>query len=357
MKNKIIFISVLFFLFTNYVFAMESENANSLYSLTNYKIPLNKKGASIGQLIGSEMKSKIKLLEDTAKLFSVSKDGNVRLKKNVMLKDDNASFRYSVTLGWDNQRVEFELVKDEFIKNKVIAHRGAWKKEKMAQNSIRSLQHAIQLGCEGSEFDVWLSADKVPVLSHDPVIGGLTVEESSVKDLKDIILPTDDKIATLEEYITEIKNQNKTRLILEIKPSGMGMERTLELTDSIITLVHRMKAQAWVEYISFDYESLKRVYALDKTAQTAYLTGDKTIHEVKNDNITGIDYSFYSYRDDTSLNQKAHGIGLKTNVWTVNTKDELELYYEQGLDYITTDEPELLLEIIENKKRTHDEKE
>jgi glycerophosphoryl diester phosphodiesterase len=45
---------------------------------------------------------------------------------------------------------------------RVIAHRGAWKNTGVPENSIASLQHAIALGCYGSEFDVHLSADSVP---------------------------------------------------------------------------------------------------------------------------------------------------------------------------------------------------
>jgi glycerophosphoryl diester phosphodiesterase len=42
----------------------------------------------------------------------------------------------------------------QFQKNKVIAHRGAWKAQGLPQNSLASLREAVRLGCEGSEFDV-----------------------------------------------------------------------------------------------------------------------------------------------------------------------------------------------------------
>ena len=44
---------------------------------------------------------------------------------------------------------------------KVIAHRGYWKTEGSAQNSIRSLERASEIGAYGSEFDVHLTADNV----------------------------------------------------------------------------------------------------------------------------------------------------------------------------------------------------
>jgi len=323
------------------------------YFLDNYRIPVNDKGAYVGRFISltSNEKLKVKLLQDTANLFSISKEGIIRLKRNMTIKESCLAFRYAVKAEVNGSPVELELVKDDFIKNKVIAHRGAWKNAKVAQNSIRSLDHAFKLGCSGSEFDVWLSSDNVAIISHDSKIGELSIEKSTYRELSNVVLPTGDKIPTLEEYLAEGKIQNKTALILEIKSSDISNERTLELTDSVISIVHRMKAQAWVEYISFSYDALKHVHKLDPMAKTAYLSGDKTVNEVKADNITGIDYSFYSYISDLNLIHSANNIGLTTNVWTVNTKEEFKTYLDKGVDYITTDEPELLLQIIEEENK------
>ncbi len=57
-------------------------------------------------------------------------------------------------------------------KTKVIAHRGYWKTEGSAQNSIRSLERANEIKVYGSEFDVHLTADNVPVVYHDRKIEG-----------------------------------------------------------------------------------------------------------------------------------------------------------------------------------------
>src|SRR5665648_155520 len=64
---------------------------------------------------------------------------------------------------------------DNLLKNGVIAHRGAWKKDSLPQNSIASLQNAIRLGVAGSEFDVQLTADEVLVVNHDPIFQGMNL--------------------------------------------------------------------------------------------------------------------------------------------------------------------------------------
>ena len=52
----------------------------------------------------------------------------------------------------------------------IVAHRGFWRTDGSAQNSIASFQKAAEIGCWGSEFDVWMTADGVPVVFHDAVV-------------------------------------------------------------------------------------------------------------------------------------------------------------------------------------------
>ena len=51
-----------------------------------------------------------------------------------------------------------------------FAHRGA--RAHAPENTIEGFQLALRLGATGLESDVWLTADGVPVLDHDGVVGG-----------------------------------------------------------------------------------------------------------------------------------------------------------------------------------------
>lgn len=86
-------------------------------------------------------------------------------------------------------------------KNQVIAHRGAWKKNNFPQNSIASLNEAVKLGCYGSEFDVWMTADNILVVNHDPEFQGLTIEKVNYADLLTKTMSNGEKIPTLEAYL------------------------------------------------------------------------------------------------------------------------------------------------------------
>lgn len=322
----------------------------SKYVLDNYLIPVDKPGIMIGHIY--PVPSNIRLLCDTSSLFRIdAKEKSISLKKNKALSKGQAAYRYGITLLIDGQEYEFELLKDGFGKNKVIAHRGAWKQKGVLQNSIRSFRNAVELGCQGSELDVWLTADNKVVLSHDPHVYGVEVENTSLLQLFQKTIHEQDPVPSLQELLLAARAQNVTHPVIEIKDSQKGLARTLQLTDSVVSIVHRMKMQGYVEYISFNYEVLKRIRQLDPTARTLYLMeGKKELKELADDRISGIDYSYYAYRQDKELARKAKEAGLLTNVWTVNNAEELQQYYLLGVDYITTDEPELLLKIIDSLK-------
>ena len=102
-------------------------------------------------------------------------------------------------------------------KTKVIAHRGYWKTEGSAQNSIRSLELAKEIKVYGCEFDVHLTADNVPVVFHDQHINGKDIQKTSYAELKDHKLPNGETLPTLEQYLKRAKKVKRIKLIFELK--------------------------------------------------------------------------------------------------------------------------------------------
>ena len=239
----------------------------------------------------------------------------------------------------------FRLVKDEFIRNSVIAHRGAWKNTGATENSIAALQHAIRLGCQGSEFDVHMSVDSVLVINHDPTIQGQTIYTSSSEKLLALKLPSGENMPSLESFIKAGMTQNNTKLILEIKPT-INKERALQLTKKVMDLVIKLKAQAWIDYISFDYAICIELMRLDPYSRVAYLNGDKTPEMLAADKFWGLDYNQSVYQKNPDWIAQAKQKGLTINVWTVNDPALLNSFLDQKIEFITTNEPELLLKMI-----------
>lgn len=235
------------------------------------------------------------------------------------------------------------LLYDQFIKNKVIAHRGAWKKKLFPENSIASLKQAIALGCEGSEFDVHLTADKVLVVCHDDSFGGMEIEKSTYSNLLTKKLTNGENIPTLKEYILAAIGQSKTKLQLEIKPSIINATRGLELTDSVMNVIHQLKAQAWVSYTSFSYDILKRVLQDDFGARVIYLSGNVSPAQLKKDKFWGMEYNYLVFQNNESLIKEAQNQTIHAGAWTVNDKNVMNWLLSRNISSISTDMPEDLL--------------
>jgi glycerophosphoryl diester phosphodiesterase len=236
-----------------------------------------------------------------------------------------------------------------FAKNKVIAHRGAWKTQGLPQNSLASLREAIRLGCEGSEFDVWMTADEVLVVNHDGEFMGLDIEHSTYQELLGKKLPNGEPIPTLREYLQEGMKQTGTKLILEFKPSGISTERSERVGELSVKTVKEMKAEKWVDYITFSYEGGKKAIATDPNANVAYLTGDKSPAQLKEDGFFGFDYNIRLLKLKSDWIKEAQDLGLTVNAWTVNSAEDMQWLLDQQVDFITTDEPELLFQLLRKK--------
>jgi len=242
--------------------------------------------------------------------------------------------------------VSFQSMSQNKSSTQVIAHRGAWKNTGVPENSIAALQHAKDLGCWGSEFDVHMSSDSVPFILHDHFIQGTHIEKTSSAELSQIKLSNGESLPTLESYLEAGKNQKTTRLILEIKSSDINKERSLALTKKCVELVQKLNAASITEYIAFDFDVCKKVKELDPLAIVTYLNGDKSPDELAAAGLEGMDYHFSVYKHHEDWLAISKRKKLITNVWTVNDAETMRWFIERKVDFITTNEPERLIELL-----------
>lgn len=240
----------------------------------------------------------------------------------------------------------------KFADNIVVAHRGAWKKNSLPENSIASLKHAIKLGCTGAEFDVHMTADDSLVINHDDDFHKLPIEKTNYADLLAFTLSNGEKIPTLREYLLAgIADNKTTRLVCEIKPSSISKERGKVIAAKVVQLVHDLKLESNVVYISFDYDILKKIVELNPAALTQYLEGNKSPEEVKADGITGIDYHYSVFKLHPEWIESAKKNNIALNAWTVNSATDMDWLINSGFNFITTNEPELLFDRMKALKK------
>lgn len=236
----------------------------------------------------------------------------------------------------------------KFAKNPVIAHRGAWLNTGAPQNSLASFRAAADMGCHGSECDVWFTKDDSLVIFHDAKRNGKYIEDWTFAELRQTPLENGEPIPTLREYIAEAKRQTTTKLIIDVKTLRVNPSRTTELFRTVHALVKEMKAERWVEYLAGDLDAITAMQK-ETRLHIAYLgEWNKDLptcapESVKALHLRCIDYQDQQYRkhpDWLPVFRKRH---LHLNVWTVDKEEDMRYFLDEGFHYITTNEPELLL--------------
>ena len=227
----------------------------------------------------------------------------------------------------------------------VVAHRGAWKQNRLPENSLASLRQAINQKLAGSEFDVRMTSDDSLIISHDPKYNELSIENSTYANLTTFRLSNGEQLPTLRAYILcGLADNQSTSLVCEIKPSELSKERGKVIAAKVIQLVNSLNAQSKVIYISFDYEVLRFLTGLYPKLPIQYLMGDKSPSELKADGIYGADYHLSVFKNHPEWIESARINHIILNAWTVNEAEDMDWLLANGFDFITTNEPELLSE-------------
>ena len=229
---------------------------------------------------------------------------------------------------------------------KIVAHRGYWRTDGSAQNSITSLQKAAAVGCYGSEFDVWITADGVPVVFHDATIDGIRIEDTTFATLMNHRLQNGEFIPTLQQYLTEGSKIEGCQLILEIKPHRNEVPDK-RIADMCVELVRTLGLEKKTEYISFSKVVCQRLHEISPDSKVAYLNGELSPAQIKEMGLTGIDYNEKVFVKHPEWLQEAKQLGVEVNVWTVDGEENLRHHANlEGVDLITTNDPEILKGIL-----------
>ena len=231
----------------------------------------------------------------------------------------------------------------------IIAHRGFWNTDGSAQNSLTALLKANEIKTYGSELDIWLSSDGVPVVNHDAhvTLNGeqLIVQDTPIDVLTQVKLSNGENLPTLESYLDTFEDCYDTKLIIEFKSHRTKYQED-ELTEKVLKMVRDRKLQNRVEYISFSLNFVVKTIQLDPLAYVYYLTGNLPPQQIKQIGAAGIDYNVGVIKANPDWVKECHDLGLKVNVWTVNNPEDIQQMIDLNVDFITTDVPLLVEEML-----------
>ena len=143
-----------------------------------------------------------------------------------------------------------------YSQSKVVAHRGYWKTEGSAQNSIRALVKADSIGCWGSEFDVWMTADGKLVVNHDATIDGVVIEKSTAKEVLAKTLANGEHVPTLEAYLKKFDEllQVTDLFLLDIKAFDSSLHKKITGKDNknvleLFSYLDKKNYPIWVRHV------------------------------------------------------------------------------------------------------------
>lgn len=229
---------------------------------------------------------------------------------------------------------------------KIIAHRGFHTSADTVENTIKSLKQAQQLDIYGTEFDVRMSVDGVPLVYHDEFLMDKEISKTDYKTLFSTF-----KVAglgflpTLENFLTYGMKVPSHKLVMEIKDLK-SPEDEYNLFQSVIYLIEKLRMQDRLEYISFSLNICKMLKEWSPEAKVIYLNGDLSPQQIYDLGLDGLDYEYEVWKQHPEWFEGSRMLGLETGCWTVNEPKEFFELAELGIDFITTDKPDLLTDLM-----------
>lgn len=248
----------------------------------------------------------------------------------------------------------------------IVAHRGA--SSVAPENTLASYRTAIEFGANGGECDVYRSADGVIFLSHDDTpkrtMGGndekltaMTFEQIRQFDAGNWKGEKfkGEKVPTLDEYLKLLKG-TKCHPVIEIKQSGIEAD--------VLDIVRKNGMTEVSTIIAFSADVIKEIRRLEPAIGVAWLYGedlkDKGTAEENADRLA--DLIIKRCRElDIAVIDLSHGLlspklvkmlheaDIHIWAWTVNDESAMRRYLDWGVVSITTDKPELLAKVLEER--------
>jgi len=220
-----------------------------------------------------------------------------------------------------------------------IGHRGAMGHE--TENTIASIQKALDLNVDMIEIDVFRITSGEIVVFHDEKIDRLTngsgeIESLDLEALKNLTVVGNHKIPLLSEVLDVINH--KVPLNIELKGPGTS--------EGVIHIINTyMENGGWAldDFLisSFNWEELEHMRRINKDIEIAVLTEDNPLDAISiaNDlNAVAINPNYLSLTKKNVSEIKSRGFKIFT--WTVNDTEQISNIRKLGVDGIFTNYPE-----------------
>jgi glycerophosphoryl diester phosphodiesterase len=236
-----------------------------------------------------------------------------------------------------------------------IAHRGA--NETAPENTLAAFHKALDLGADGIELDVRLSADGVPVVIHDATVdrttdgagpvAGMDLGQLRALDAGGWFDPgfTGERIPTLEEVLGVFGG--RTWLNLELKGVRILDD---ELVSAVAGVLGQLELAQDVLISSFNPYLLRQVRRLAPSYPVAllYASSPLLLRQLGQLLLGSRPAAVHPHHALVNRQRvaRAHKVGTRVNVWTVDARGRMQELISAGVDGIITNQPALLREVL-----------
>ncbi len=242
----------------------------------------------------------------------------------------------------------------------VAAHRGAHLS--VPENSLASIDKAIEADAHIVELDVRQTKDGVFVLMHDKTIDRTTTGTGEIKDktyeeLKQIRLTyhgeaTAYHIPTLEEALLRAKG----KILMDIDFKADGMQARFDVYQQIAEL----DVTDHVIFFLYDYTEMEALHAYDPRIKIMPRAYDvEQLNEIITSGLTDIVHIDASYYSDSLFSDIAQRSKIRIWANALGTPDKEEAAGQRGyaklfeqmqyINVVQTDFPEKMVEFIREK--------
>jgi glycerophosphoryl diester phosphodiesterase len=238
----------------------------------------------------------------------------------------------------------------------IAAHRGGsglW-----PENSLSAFRGALGLGVDLIELDVHLSRDGEVMVIHDATLDRTTTDHGPVAartaaELAPVALRggSAEGVPRLAAVL-ELLRSTAVGLLLEIKVDATGA-RYAGIEAKVLDLLAASRMMDRTTVMAFEWATLERLRALSPTVRLAGLLARRDAERMGGVAVAGRRLVGL-HVDDLGIERTllapeavaaAHQAGLTIGVWTVNDPGELARALAAGVEYVTTDRPDLALQL------------
>jgi glycerophosphoryl diester phosphodiesterase len=240
------------------------------------------------------------------------------------------------------------------------AHRGGallW-----PENSLLAFRNALALGVDFLELDVHLSRDGEVMVIHDATLertttGAGPVRERTLAELATLRLKdrggavVEEGIPTLDQVVA-LAAAGKRQILLEIK-TDERRGRYPGIEEKVFAVLDRHRFTPFTVVMAFEGATWRRARQVRPDARVAALysaralPGPAVVPELAVLRAAGVVFVGLEQALVTAeVATQARLAGLTLGVWTVNEREAIARFIDQGVGVVITDRPDLAKELL-----------